>query len=207
MMGSASNSDAAQSLLTMLHHFGNFSAIAPDGASDSDLYTHTFSHHAEPNEWLQIMLDIVRCTYEPIPVGTLLLNGNPSYMADTLSRSNGMVAYTSKIMDVDTEFEVFHQQELIPALQKQGVDLSGNYTLFVIASSDMASITLPRLEEMSQVLNAGFTVDSFLQNLADNIDSVKSYHPESILGFCTDEALTDKMRVSVLAIGRDGPDL
>jgi len=57
----------------------------------------------EPEELLQLTLDIVRCLFEPNPVGTWLLNGNPDFLDDIIN-TNSDTAYSSSSLSTTDNF-------------------------------------------------------------------------------------------------------
>ncbi|RZQ51220.1 hypothetical protein C1E23_20675 [Pseudoalteromonas phenolica] len=189
LMEVSSKTNSASSLLNMLHHFGNFISKIDDAQPDSEMYIDALINTKKPAELLQLGLDVIRCIYEPSPIGTWLLNGNPDFLEGAMKESTGSVAYHSSSVCYDDDFTEHYREVVVPSLNQQGIDNNhkGN-TAFVIVSTGDDYLTSGLVNNINDMLIDYFNIDK------ENDDN--TLH----IGYCRDDALVDSIRVSVLVV-------
>lgn len=189
LMEVSSKKNSASSLLNMLHHFGNFISKIDDAKPDSEMYIDALTNTKKPAELLQLGLDVIRCVYEPSPIGTWLLNGNPDFLDCAMQETVSNLAYSSSSVCYDDGFTEHYQEVVVPSLKNQGFD-SGNEggTAFVIISISDDYLTSGLVNNINEMLTDNFNIDK------ENDDN--TLH----IGYCRDDALVDSIRVSVLVV-------
>jgi hypothetical protein len=173
------------SFMSLLHCFGNFVASIDDAKPDSEMYIDALTNKEEPEELLQLALDIVRCMFEPNPVGTWLLNGNPDFLDDIVNNKDN-IAYSSSLLSTTDNFNGHISNAIIPSLEYQGYQPSNNQTIYAIITTHSSNSNTNFVETVSSAIT-----DTF------NINDDTTIH----IGYCRDDALADTARVSVMVAG------
>lgn len=176
--------ESNSSFINMLHHFGNFVASIDDAKSDSEMYVDALANKKEPEELLQLALDFIRCMYEPNPVGTWLLNGNPDFFDDVISSNNNDVCYSSSSLSCDDNLDNHITETVIPSLEYQDYIPSNNQTIYTVITTHNSNLNTKFVENISSVMTDAF-------GDGDNVIHI---------GYCRDGALVDPVRVSVMVV-------
>ncbi|GGZ79532.1 hypothetical protein P4S73_29930 [Paraglaciecola sp. Hal342] len=151
---------------------------------ETDLYTHTLANTSKPQELLQVILDVIRCTYEPEVFGSWSLNGNPSFICDALGDGPSKITYSSSVMKVADDFSCQYSQLIKPTLMDQGFSPASKSTAFVIVSSHRDNLSLSLIDSLAKVLGS-----------ETNVTNVH-------VGQCYDKTLTGVMKVSVMVVSK-----
>jgi hypothetical protein len=180
-----SNSPASP-LMNMLHHFGEFVANIDDAKPDSDMCIDALANKKEPEELLQLTLDIVRCMFEPHPVGTWLLNGNPDFLDEAINnKDSSNICYSSSSLSTTNNFNDHITNTIVPSLEYQGYQPSNSQTIYVIITTHGSNLNTETIESTSSAIT-----DTL------NINGDTTIH----IGYCRDDALADTVRVSVMVL-------
>jgi len=171
--------------MNMLHHFGEFVANIDDAKPDSEIYIDALANKKEPEELLQLTLDIVRCMFEPNPVGTWLLNGNPDFLDDVINDKSNNFHYSSSALSTTDSFSKHITETIIPSLEYQGYQPSSNQTIYVIITTHSSNLNTNFVETVSSAITDAL-----------NINDDTTIH----IGYCRDDALADTVRVSVMVL-------
>jgi len=139
----------------------------------------------EPEELLQLTLDIVRCLFEPNPVGTWLLNGNPDFLDDIIN-TNSDTAYSSSSLSTTDNFSNHITETIIPSLEFQGYQPSSSQSIYTIITTNNSNLNTESMEVTSSAITNAFDV---------NDDT--TIH----IGYCRDDAIVGTVRVSVMVAG------
>jgi len=181
------NPESNSSFMNLLHHFGKFITNIDDAKPDSEMYIDALANKKEPDELLQLTLDIVRCMFEPNPIGTWLLNGNPDFLDDVINNDeNNNIAYSSSSLTTTDNFSNHITETIIPSLEFQGCQPSSKQTIYAIITAHWANLNTEFIETTSSAITDAFDV---------NDDT--TIH----IGYCRDDALADTVRVSVMVVG------
>lgn len=175
-------------VMKMLHHFGDFVSIIDESKPDSDMYIDALKSARKPDELMQLCLDFIRCIYEPKPMGTWLLNGNPEFFADALDESNNNILYCSSTANVSSDFGDHYQKVIAASLESQGFDINQGHTAFAIITASESHLKPDLIESITDVLIDNFTFDE------------EGHHSIIHTGFCRDDALGELVRVSMMVV-------
>lgn len=175
-------------VMKMLYHFGDFVSMIDESKPDSDMYIDVLKNARKPDELMQLCLDFIRCIYEPNPMGTWLLNGNPEFFVDALDESSGNIMYCSSVSNVSDDFSGHYIDVIADSLESQGFDVNHAHTAFAIITASSTHLTPELVESVSDVLIDNFTFDE------------EGHHSIVHTGFCRDDALGDLIRVSMMVI-------
>jgi len=170
------------SFMNMLHHFGNLVANIDDVKPDSPMYIDALANKKEPEELLQLALDIIRCMFEPNPIGTWLLYGNPDFLDDVINDENNNISYSSSLSTTDN-FQHHITETIIPSLEHQGYQSSASQTIYAIITTHNSNLNTNLVEA-----NSSEITDTF------DINGDATIH----IGYRCDDALADTLRVSVM---------
>jgi len=170
------------SFMNMLHHFGEFITNIDDAKPDSEMCIDALANKKEPEELLQLTLDIVRCMFEPNPVGTWLLNGNPDFLDEVINDSSN-IAYSSSSLSTTDNCSNHITETIIPSLEFQGCQPSSNQPVYAIITTHSSNLNTESIEATSSAI-----IDAF------DINDDTAIH----IGYCHDDALADTVRVSVM---------
>ena len=174
--------------MDMLHQFGEFTSCVGGLEAESDMYINALTTAREPMELLQCSLDFIRCTYEPNPMGTWFLNGNPDFLDSALSESKGKFYYSSSLLSRVEGFAEHYRKSIAPSFERQGFDINKPPRVFVIITTPDEVLTQKLVETVTDVL-----VDNFVFDDEGNHSIIHT-------GFCRDDALAESVRVSALVL-------
>jgi cell division GTPase FtsZ len=151
------------------------------------MYIDALANKKEPEELLQLALDIVRCMFEPNPVGTWLLNGNPDFLDDVINKENDSnISYSSSSLSTTDNFSNHITETIVPSLEYQGYQPSPNQTIYTIITTHSSHLNTNLVEATSSAITDAF-----------DINDDTTIH----IGYCHDDAITDTVRVSVIVVG------
>jgi len=154
-----------------------------------------------PDEYLQALLDMMRVQYEPYPMGTMLLNANLMANLWQLKTDNEIrFGYISMISEDKQSFTDFWQTEITAYAEKCGYQLHDAMLMFVVVTAGMHNYALPLLTEVNDVLGSGLTIKEAVKAVSEEIIGVVHRCADVHAGFCLDEAMMDRLRVSIWMI-------
>lgn len=154
--------------------------------------------YERPSEFLQTLLDIIRVNYEPCVLGTFFLNSNMHFLYDAIPDFPFQLAYASITSQKNTKFEAFWTEDVIPHLIKQGYDMKKALVVFAVASTGNERYGLEFVEEITDVLGSGVSIDEAVCLLKasaseDEISPIKEVYS----GYCLDSDLDAAIRLSL----------
>ncbi|MEA1972259.1 MAG: hypothetical protein U9N34_03065 [Candidatus Cloacimonadota bacterium] len=158
----------------------------------SDQYEH-------PHEFLQSFLDILRVIYEPQPIGTFFFNSNPSFLFEAIPAESFQLGYGSLISDPQQKFKEFWYSDVLIKLKEYVYTKQDTIALFFVISTGNERYELELINEVSEILNTGFSPEEAIGLIASEINP--EYHrpkKEVYAGYCLVPELKDQLRVSAL---------
>ncbi|WP_019025416.1 MULTISPECIES: hypothetical protein [unclassified Thioalkalivibrio] len=133
---------------------------------------------SRPHEYLQCMLDVLRVTFEPAPIGSVLLNANPNLFTSIPALMGAFdLGYGSLVADPAQAFGDFWPQTMKPHLRSHGSDPDAAQAVFVIVTTGPERYGPALLDEIAPALE-----------------------DQAHYGFCLDPALEGRLRVSVWCV-------
>lgn len=165
----------------------------------------TANQYDRPSEFLQTLLDIIRVQYEPRPMGTFFLNSNIGFLFESVPKEPFRLVYTSLISCENETFESFYKNDVLPYLEKCGCDAEQITAMFAVASTGHERYKVAFVQEVSQTLQSGFSVDEALRLLASEMgSSIISPRKTTYSGYCVAPELGTRIRLSLWCfIGRE----
>lgn len=149
--------------------------------------------YERPSEFLQALLDLIRANFEPWVLGTFLLNSNMGFLYDDVPTAPFDLGYLSITSDDGQGFADFWNGTVSAHLESCGYDVDKASSLYVVASTGSERYDLAFWEEISAVLDAGFSADDAFNLLAGNGLAGKETHA----GYCRDDSLQSRIRLSL----------
>jgi hypothetical protein len=151
-----------------------------------------------PGEFLDVLLDMIRVTYEPSPLGTLFLNSNPGFFYEALAEAPFTLGYLSAIGAPGESFRSFWEATIVERLKEYGYALEQSSALFIVVAGGCNRVTGDLIDEVHETANACFTVDEVFGLIAAGLGANCSKpRKEAYAGFVWDEGLEDRLRVSL----------
>lgn len=151
-----------------------------------------------PGEFLDTLLDILRVTYEPSPLGTFYLNSNPTFIYEAIPKVPFTLGYLSVLGSPTEAFSYMWHGIITAKLSENGYDLGKANAIYVVVAGSMKKMGSELIDEVHEVTNAGFTVsevlDLFISELNNNEEKTKK---NIYAGFVWDEGLDERLRVSI----------
>ena len=150
-----------------------------------------------PNDFLQCLLDMLRIMFEPHPPGTFFLNANHDFIYEEIGTDPFRMGYVTAVSDPQESIEKFYKRKLEPLIQKYGYDSNAIFATYVFVTHGKSSMA--QIGEIVKFFDSGFSIDDVLQSFANIVkeDGGISKRNRSYAGFSTDEALGDRMRISM----------
>lgn len=150
-----------------------------------------------PNDFLQCLLDMVRIMFEPDPPGTFFLNANPDFIYEEICTTPFRLGYVTALSEPHESIDKFNKRKLEPLIQEYGYDSNSIFATYVFVTHGKSSMS--QIRGIVKFFDSGFSVDNALQSFANIIkeDGEISKRNRSYAGFSTDEALGDRVRVSM----------
>ncbi len=168
-------------------------------------YPHRFER---PYEFLQCLLDMVRVNYDPAPFGTYFLNSNMIFLYQGVPSGRFRLGYVSLISEEGSDFSTCWHEQALPYLRSCGYSVESAESLYAVVSTADKTWTPDLVDDVLATLESGFKVEEVLGMLGSHIASGQSEPVEhrNFAGFCTDEALGSRLRLSVwLFLKPDAP--
>ncbi len=151
-----------------------------------------------PTEFLQALLDMMHVNFEPYPLTTFGLNSNLGYLYEAISDQPFSFGYLSLISEGTKEFSNIWREQVIPYAYQCGYSLAAATAVLVVVSTDQQQYDVAWAAEVLQSLNAGYGVHEVQELLMANVtDETPTQTHNTFVGFCVDEALVNKIRISV----------
>lgn len=200
----------SQKLSSLFDSVGDLMVTTSDGRRrievDDDPSPFEFtSSFSRPAEYLQCMLDIVRTIYEPDIIATLFLNSNPFFIFDSIPETKFHLGYLSQVKPPDITFADFWQEVIIPRIAECGYNMQTTDSIFLCITVGSHDATLAAMDDVSSVLKANFSLSETLALLKATYNDTPLPEKEYFAGYCVDEALENKMRVSLWLFSKSGP--
>ena len=124
--------------------------------------------------------------FEPNPIGTWLLNGNPDFLDEVINDDNKNFHYSSSSLLTNDNFSKHITETIIPSLEYQSYQLSSKQTIYAIITTHSNNLNTKFIEVASSAITNAF-----------DINDDTTIH----IGYCRDDALADTLRVSVMVVG------
>lgn len=154
--------------------------------------------YKRPGEFLDALLDMLRVTYEPSPLGTFFLNSNPAFIYDAIPKVPFTLGYLSVLGEPAESFSSMWDGVIATKLSENGYNLCLASALYVVVAGSRKRMGGELVGEVHEVTNAGFSVDEVLGLFAAELGNNKAKpRKESYAGFVWDEGLDDRLRVSI----------
>ena len=151
-----------------------------------------------PTEFLQALLDMIHVHFEPYPLTTFGLNSNLGFLYEAISDQPFSFGYLSLISERTKEFSHIWREQVIPHAQRCGYALAAATAVLVVVSTDQQQYDVAWAAGILQSLNAGYGVQEAHELLLANVtDEIPTQTHNTFVGFCVDEALVNKIRISV----------
>lgn len=156
------------------------------------------SQFKRPGEFLDTLLDILRVTYDPSPLGTLFLNSNPSFIYEAVPRVPFTLGYLSVVGSQGESFSNIWQGEIALRMLENGYDFRKTSALFVIVAASDKLMSAELIDEVHTITNSGFTVSEVFGLFASEL-GFNSMKPKKDIysGFVWDQGLDSRLRVSI----------
>ena len=152
-----------------------------------------------PHEYLQAILDFVRCNFEPNPLGTFFLNSNAQFIYDAISEDKTHLGYASIVSKPNQSVDSFWRDTLSKRLHACGYDTKYTGDAFVVISTGHNRYNLELVKEFHDHIEVGLDITDAINVLANEIsDNTQAIAQNVHCGFCLDESLGTKLRASVL---------
>lgn len=156
------------------------------------------SQFNRPTEFLESLLDMIRVTYEPCTLGTLLLNSNPVFFYEAVPTTPFQLGYISLTKDAGQSFSDFWSNDVEKHIKKCGYKAEAVSTMFAAISTGSESYGLNFIDSVAKAISVGFSVDEATQLFASAIcDSTDAPRKQTYAGFCLDHSLSTKTRLSL----------
>jgi hypothetical protein len=165
---------------------------------DGKLGFQAAGQYHRPTEFLQALLDMIHVHFEPYPLTTFGLNSNLGYLYEAISDQPFSFGYLSLISQGTKEVSNIWREQVIPYAQRCGYALAAATTVLVVVSTDQQQYDVAWAAGVLQSLNAGYGVHEVQELLMANVtDETPTQTHNTFVGFCVDEALVNKIRISV----------
>lgn len=150
-----------------------------------------------PNDFLQCLLDMLRIMFEPDPPGTFFLNANPDFIYEEIGTDPFRLGYVTAVSEPHESIEEFHKRILAPLIQEYGYVSNSVFATYVFVTH--GKFTMVKIREVVKFFDSGFSIDDVLLNFANIIKEEEGISKRNTCytGFSTDEALGDRMRISM----------
>lgn len=149
-----------------------------------------------PSEFLQVLLDILRANYEPYALSTFDLNSNMDLLYAAIPEQAFNYGYFSLTSQDPCEFHEFWTEAVAAHAHNCGYSLDDDSALIVVVTAGMEKFNLDWLGEVHETLKSGCSVAEALGLIASSLNGMAPTARNTLVGFCWDEALADKVRIS-----------
>ncbi len=153
-------------------------------------------------EFLRTLLDFLQVARYGYAPSTFSLNENACFLLENLPVDGASMEFNwaSVIGDECESFESAYRNKLIPRCQELSFDLDDcSSTYYMVGTGE--SISLELMQEVDRITGGGFTVDQAIGLFqAEARGAPGSFQKEAFTGFLVDEALRNRLRVSVWAL-------
>ncbi len=165
---------------------------------DGKLGFQAAGQYHRPTEFLQAILDMIHVNFEPYPLTTFGLNSNMGFLYEAISDQPFSFGYLSLISEGTKEFSTIWREQVIPYAQRCGYGLAAATAVLVVVSTDQQQYDVAWAAGVLQSLNAGYGVHKVQELLMAKVtDETPTQTHNTFVGFCVDEALVNKIRISV----------
>lgn len=175
----------------------------PDELTFSDVA----SQFKRPEEFLQVLLDIVKVTFHPCRMGTLFLNSNPAFIIDSIPKEPFRLGYLSVLSEPGEAFADVWSGKVADSLRRNEYDLERASAVFLVVSTGEDRYRLELADEVCEVTNAGFSVEEVLELFASEInDQDEAPRKEFHSGYVFCEELFTRLRISLWIFLKDSSE-
>ena len=137
------------------------------------------------DEFLQTVLDMIRCNFDPNSLGTVLLNGNIGHILEVVPQNPFRLAYASVVMENRMELPEVWEREIAPRLKEPKGAPGARPQYFIVATTGPEGYGLELINDVSTF---------FIDHFPDDVTLGGN------LGFCLDPVLGNRVRISVWCI-------
>lgn len=157
-----------------------------------------------PDEFREALLDMLRVTFATKMFGTLFLNSNPDFFYQSIPQKPFTLGYVSVLSEPGEAFTALWEKKVLGKLREYNYSLDRTTSMFLSVAGSAERMTVDLLDEVSEVTNAGFSVDDVLNNIAASIKGVDvPLESEVYAGYVWDDSLSNLLRVSLWLIMED----
>ncbi len=162
------------------------------------------NQYHRPTEFLQALLDIIHVNFEPCLLSTYCLNSNISFLYEEVADQPFNLGYLSIISEGTKEFNSIWREQVIPYAYQCGYSVEEATAVFVVVTVGPQQYDVEWVAAVIQSLNAGYSVNEALGMLRANLrDETATQANNTYVGFCVDEALVNKIRISAWLTKKD----
>lgn len=188
----------------LVSSFGGFLAAAStarETSTDDDDYCFALASRLErPTEFLQSLLDLLRVTFEPRPLGTMQLNSNWDFVYAAVPDRPFRLGYLSVLSEPGESVPDFVQGPLRRRMEHLGYGFGEAIASFVSVCVGADLYTLRMNADVLRTFGAGFRVDEVLAAIQEQARGEDGAMPASHAihaGLSLDEGLaTGRIRCS-----------
>lgn len=185
---------------------------------------------ADPNRFLRVMLDMLHVFFDREMVGSFFLNGNPSFLFEQVPEGAWQLGYASALSEPNACLKTLFEDELVTQLSNRNQQYDSATGMFLAVISHRETRLMQLLDEVATFATVGLSVGEAFDRIgsivtakggdeqtstsgchSDNEAAGQSdYEPGShhctpppsffSTGFAFDDALGDRVRLSLLSI-------
>jgi hypothetical protein len=128
------------------------------------------------------------------------------FLYDAIPAKPFQLGYISIVSTPDKPCDSFWKDDVVPYIEKCGYYFEAATAIFAVASTGDENLTLDFVSTVSEVLNAGFTSENLGEFFLDGLSQTTPSQPVNLptkqiyAGFCTDNALGSRIRISLWLI-------
>ena len=164
------------------------------------------NQYHRPTEFLQALLDLIHVNFEPCLMSTYCLNSNMGFLYEEINDQPFNLGYFSIVSEGTKEFSTIWREQVIPYAYQCGYSVEEATAMFVVVTVGQQQYGVEWAAAVMQSINAGYSVNEALVMLLANLtDETPTQANNVYVGFCVDEALVNKIRISVWLTKKD-PD-
>lgn len=176
----------------------------------------------DPNRFLRVMLDMLHVFFDRQMVGSFLLNGNPSFLFERIPEGAWQLGYASALSEPNACLKTLFEDELVPQLSNRDQQYGSATGMFLAVISHREARLMQLLDEVATFATVGMPVDDVFSRIGGIITAgsgdaqtgslddqsasqsengnITGSQPFFSTGFAFDDALGDRVRLSLLSI-------
>lgn len=158
------------------------------------------SQFDRPSEFLQVIIDIIRVTFDSDIPGTFFLNSNIGFLYESIPDKPFSLGYASLVGLCDESFGKFYSGTVEPYLQRCGYKLDEIATMFTVISTGKEHYDMDLIINVAETLGSGFSVEEVFSAFSSMVldSETKKIEKTCYSGYCLDPVLENKIRLSLL---------